>query len=211
MATRLRPAAYAATKRALDMLIAASALIMLLPLFALVAVAIVLESGWPVFYWSKRVGKGGAPFLMLKFRSMRTGCDEGAHAAFVRGLLREGTSCTFYKPPQDPRITRFGAFLRRTSIDELPQLWNVVRGEMSLVGPRPDPPYAFAEYSDWIHPRLSVKPGMTGLWQVSGRSRLSPHDMYRLDLAYVARASLALDVWILARTIPAVLAHDGAA
>jgi lipopolysaccharide/colanic/teichoic acid biosynthesis glycosyltransferase len=104
-----------------------------------------------------------------------------------------------------------GAFLRRTSLDELPQLWNVLRGEMSLVGPRPDVPYAVREYTDWIRPRLLCKPGMTGLWQVSGRSRLSLLDMYRLDVAYLGQASFRLDVEILARTMPVVLGRDGAA
>src|SRR5437667_118220 len=107
--------------------------------------------------------------------------------------------------------TRGGGILRKTSLDELPQLWNVLRGEMSLVGPRPDVPYAVAEYSDWIHSRLLVKPGITGLWQVSGRSRLSPLEMYRLDVAYVAAASLAFDLRILLRTLPVVLTRDGAA
>ena len=115
--------------------------------------------------------------------------------------MRDGaTPCELYKVAKDPRITRLGGFLRRTSIDELPQLWNVLRGEMSLVGPRPDVPYAVADYPDRLYGRLLVKPGITGLWQVSGRSRLSLQDMYRLDLDYVAEASLALDLRILART-----------
>ncbi len=141
---------------------------------------------------------------------MRSGSDQGAHAAFIRSLMR-GSDFAVYKVPDDPRITRLGAFLRRTSIDELPQLWNVLRGEMSLVGPRPDVPYAFAEYADWMHKRLLVRPGMTGLWQVSGRSRLSLLEMYRLDVAYAERASLALDLRIMLRTVPVVLSRDGAA
>jgi lipopolysaccharide/colanic/teichoic acid biosynthesis glycosyltransferase len=125
--------------------------------------------------------------------------------------LKGTISCAVYKVPEDRRITRVGAFLRRTSIDELPQLWNVLRGDMSIVGPRPDVPYAVEEYADWIHRRLLVKPGITGLWQVSGRSRLSLVDMYRLDVDYVGRASLLVDVRILLRTVPAVLCRDGAA
>jgi lipopolysaccharide/colanic/teichoic acid biosynthesis glycosyltransferase len=113
--------------------------------------------------------------------------------------------------PGDARVTRVGSFLRRTSLDELPQLWNVLRGDMSLVGPRPDVPYAVAEYADWIHRRLDVRPGITGLWQVSGRSRLSLLDMYRLDVDYAAGASLALDLRILLRTVPVVLGCSGAA
>ena len=108
-------------------------------------------------------------------------------------------------------MTRVGAFLRRTSMDELPQLWNVLKGEMSLVGPRPDVAYAVADYADWMHRRLLVKPGITGLWQVSGRSRLGLLDMYRLDVAYATSTSLREDLRILIRTIPVVLSRDGAA
>jgi lipopolysaccharide/colanic/teichoic acid biosynthesis glycosyltransferase len=165
-----------------------------------------------VFYRAERIGRFGRSFTVLKFRSMRADADPAAHAAFIRSLLKEETSaCAFYKVPGDRRITRVGAFLRGTSLDELPQLWNVIRGDMSLVGPRPDVPYAVAEYADWMHRRLLVRPGITGLWQVSGRSRLSLIDMYRLDASYAAGASLLLDVQILLRTIPVVLGREGAA
>ena len=203
-------AAYAATKRALDIFVAATLLLLLLPVFAIIALAILREAGGPVFYCAERVGRFGRTFCVVKFRSMRTGCDQAAHAAFVKSLM-QGTTCSVYKVPDDPRITKVGAFLRRTSLDELPQLWNVLRGDMSLVGPRPDVPYAFAEYADWIHGRLAVQPGITGLWQVSGRSRLSLLDMYRLDVAYAAHPSLSQDLRILLRTIPVVLGRDGAA
>jgi lipopolysaccharide/colanic/teichoic acid biosynthesis glycosyltransferase len=209
-ARRTRTAAYAATKRALDIVVAATLLLLLLPLFALIALAILWDAGGPIFYCAERVGRFGRPFCVVKFRSMSPGCDQGAHAAFVKSLM-QGTTCSVYKVPDDPRITKVGAFLRRTSLDELPQLWNVLRGEMSLVGPRPDVPYAFAEYADWIHGRLAVRPGITGLWQISGRSRLSLLDMYRLDVEYAARSSLSQDVRILLRTIPVVLGRDGAA
>jgi lipopolysaccharide/colanic/teichoic acid biosynthesis glycosyltransferase len=116
-----------------------------------------------------------------------------------------------YKLAGDDRVTRLGAFLRRTSLDELPQLWNVLRGEMSLVGPRPDVPYSVEAYAPWALRRLAVQPGMTGLWQVSGRSKLSIQDMLRLDVAYVDRCSLRLDIEILLRTIPAVISRSGAA
>jgi lipopolysaccharide/colanic/teichoic acid biosynthesis glycosyltransferase len=204
-------ALYRATKRALDFFGAVMLLVALLPLFALLGVAIVLDSGWPVLYRGERVGRYGDAFTVLKFRSMRAGCDQGPHAAFVRSLLRDGTTCDVYKVPQDARVTRVGRFLRRTSLDELPQLWNVVSGDMSLVGPRPDVPYAVAGYTDAIASRLRVKPGITGLWQVSGRSRLSLLDMYRLDERYAAEASFLLDISILLRTVPAVLRIDGAA
>jgi len=142
---------------------------------------------------------------------MRANCDASTHAAFVRSLLEDGTTCDVYKVPNDPRITRVGAFLRRTSLDEIPQLWNVLLGDMSLVGPRPDVPYAVENYADWMHRRLDAKPGMTGLWQVSGRSRLSLLEMYRLDVTYVGSASLATDIGILFRTPSALLVHNGAA
>ena len=202
---------YAFSKRALDLMIAAVLLLGLVPLFALVAIAIRFDGPGPIFYRGERLGRYGSRFSVVKFRSMRADADPNSHCAFLRSLMQQGTTCTFYKVPDDPRITRVGAILRKTSLDELPQLWNVLRGEMSLVGPRPDVPYAVAEYSDWIHRRLLVKPGITGLWQVSGRSRLSPLEMYRLDVAYVAAASLAFDLRILLRTIPVVLTRDGAA
>jgi lipopolysaccharide/colanic/teichoic acid biosynthesis glycosyltransferase len=210
-ARRVGTILYAATKRAFDIAAALFLMLMLLPLFAVIGIAILREDGGPVFYRGERVGRYGRPFRALKFRSMRAGCDQAAHAAFVRSLMQETTACSVYKVPGDPRVTRIGALLRRTSLDELPQLWNVLRGEMSLVGPRPDVPYAVADYAPWIQGRLIVRPGITGLWQVSGRSRLSMLQMYRLDVAYAAEASLLLDVRILLRTVPAVLGRDGAA
>src|SRR5712691_9243234 len=129
---------YAAAKRALDIAVAALLLVALVPLFTIVALAIALESRGPVIYRGERTGRYGRPFTIFKFRSMRADADPAAHATFVRDLLRGKAACTLYKLPNDGRITRVGAFLRRTSIDELPQLWNVLRGEMSLVGPRPD-------------------------------------------------------------------------
>jgi lipopolysaccharide/colanic/teichoic acid biosynthesis glycosyltransferase len=209
-ARALGAAAYACSKRALDVCGALLLLILLLPVFAAVALAILRDTGGPVFYRAERIGRSGRPFRVVKFRSMTAGCDQAAHAAFIKSLM-QGTNCGVYKVPGDKRITRLGAFLRRTSIDELPQLWNVLRGDMSLVGPRPDVPYAVADYADWMRLRLAVRPGMTGLWQVSGRSRLSLLDMYRLDADYARRPSLLLDLRILARTVPAVLGHDGAA
>jgi len=204
-------AAYAAAKRAIDILVAATLLLLLLPVLALVAGAILVDGGGPILYRGERVGQDGRRFRVVKFRSMLAGCDEVAHRAFVQSLLRDSVSYAMYKVPDDTRVTRLGRSLRRTSLDELPQLWNVLRGEMSLVGPRPDVPYAVAEYSEDMHRRLLVKPGITGLWQVSGRSRLSLLDMYRLDLAYVDAASFWLDLRILLRTFPVVLGRVGAA
>jgi lipopolysaccharide/colanic/teichoic acid biosynthesis glycosyltransferase len=201
---------YALAKRAFDIVAAATLLVLLLPLFAVVGLAIAWDSGLPIFYRAERVGRHGCVFRVAKFRSMRAGCDQAAHAEFVRSLL-QGATCSVYKVPGDSRVTRVGAFLRRTSLDELPQLWNVLRGDMSLVGPRPDVPYAVAGYAEWVHARLNVRPGITGLWQVSGRSCLSLLEMYRLDVAYAARPSLLADLRILLRTVPVVLGCDGAA
>ena len=208
---RRRDLAYAFAKRSFDIVVAATLLVLLSPLFAIIAIAIWLDSRGPVFYCAKRVGRFGSHFCVVKFRSMRAGAAAAPHAEFVRSLLRDGTTCSVYKVPNDCRVTRVGAFLRRTSLDELPQLWNVLRGDMSLVGPRPDVLYAFEDYADWMHRRLLVKPGITGLWQVSGRSRLSLLDMYRLDVRYVTEASIKTDLRILWRTVPVVLGRDGAA
>ena len=209
---RLQPAPlYPVVKRVLDVVGALVLLVMLAPVLVAVAVAVRLDSRGPILYRAERVGRFGRRFHVLKFRSMRADAGSAAHAAFLRQLMHEQTSCAVYKVPCDARITRVGALLRRTSLDELPQLWNVLRGEMSLVGPRPDVPYAVDDYAEWMRLRLHVPPGITGLWQVSGRSRLSLLDMYRLDVDYAKRASLRLDLVILLRTIPAVLTLDGAA
>src|SRR5438105_9629828 len=209
---RLGAALYAAAKRAIDVAVAVTLLIALLPFLALIGLAICVDSGFPILYRAERVGRFGRTFTVLKFRSMRAGADSLAHVLFIRSLMNgTATACELYKVTNDRRITRVGAFLRRTSLDEVPQLWNVLRGEMSLVGPRPDVPYAVNDYADWMHRRLDVKPGLTGLWQVSGRSRLGLLDMYRLDVTYADQASLVLDVKLLLRTIPVVLLRDGAA
>jgi lipopolysaccharide/colanic/teichoic acid biosynthesis glycosyltransferase len=159
-----------------------------------------------VFYGQVRVGKDGRPFRMLKFRSMRRDAD-GLLAELQQ--LNEVTGPMF-KIRRDPRITRVGGFLRRYSLDELPQLINVVRGEMSLVGPRPPLPGEVERYEDWQLARLRALPGITGLWQVSGRTEVAFDEMVRLDLQYMRNWSLALDVEILVRTIPAVLSTRGA-
>ena len=209
---RLGAALYAAAKRAIDIVVAAIMLIALLPVLALIGLAICVDSGLPILYRAERVGRFGRSFTVVKFRSMCAGADSLSHVLFIRSLMNgTATPCGLYKVTNDRRITRVGAFLRKTSLDEVPQLWNVLRGEMSLVGPRPDVPYALTDYTDWMHRRLDVKPGITGLWQVSGRSRLSLQDMYRLDVDYVAQASLGNDLGILLRTVPAVLRREGAA
>jgi lipopolysaccharide/colanic/teichoic acid biosynthesis glycosyltransferase len=155
---------------------------------------------------------------MLKFRSMVCDADPSLHRDYVQGLMRGSNPCAeagheseaIYKLPKDPRITRAGRMLRAASLDELPQLINVLRGEMSLVGPRPEVPYALETYEPWQWRRFQVLPGLTGLWQVSGRSQVSPTEMLRLDVEYVERCSLRLDWEIILRTIPVLLQFDRA-
>jgi exopolysaccharide biosynthesis polyprenyl glycosylphosphotransferase len=199
-------------KRAFDVAAAALALILLSPLWVLMAVLIKLDSKGPVLYRQERVGMDGRIFLFLKFRTMRTGADDRIHREFQRQYI-EGRPETnlgdslrpVYKLHDDPRVTRTGRWLRRTSLDELPQLLNVLRGDMSLVGPRPPIPYEVEAYALWHRKRLDMKPGMTGLWQVSGRNRLSFDEMVRLDLFYIENWSLWLDLKIMLRTLPVLL------
>lgn len=208
---RMRRSRYDITKRTLDLVIAIPLLVLLLPFYPFVALAIWLDSPGSPLFCQQRVGKAGRPFTLLKFRSMVCGADPRLHEQYVHRLMVEeepaaqSLAGSMYKVGRDPRVTRVGRILRTTSIDEWPQLWNVLRGEMSLVGPRPDLPYAVSEYASWQRKRLEVLPGITGLWQVSGRSRLSPLAMMRLDVRYVEERSLWLDIRILARTLPLVL------
>lgn len=204
---------YGASKRVVDTVGAFVLLLLLAPVFLIVALAVVIDSGWPIFYRGERVGRNARTFQVLKFRSMRVNADESVHAEYLRELLTGRAEATdgIYKIPRDPRITRIGSFLRKSSIDEFPQLVNVLRGQMSLVGPRPEVPYALADYEPWMFRRFEVRPGMTGLWQVSGRGELSVLEMLRLDVEYADRCDIGLDVGILVRTIPAVLRGTGAA
>jgi lipopolysaccharide/colanic/teichoic acid biosynthesis glycosyltransferase len=178
----------------------------LLPLLALVALLIRLESRGPILYRHTRIGKNGVPFTMMKFRSMRQDADR------LRSTLVEETDGDgrLFKDRKDPRRTRVGAVIRRWSIDELPQFWNVFVGDMSIVGPRPQIPPEVATYEDWHYKRLAVSPGLTGLWQVSGRSELSFDEMVIYDIYYIENWSLGLDFRVLLRTIPAVLHGRGA-
>jgi exopolysaccharide biosynthesis polyprenyl glycosylphosphotransferase len=193
-------------KRAADLTLATAALVVASPLFLAVAIAIKIESRGPVFYRQRRLGKDSVPFEIIKFRSMG---EDAEHQVAVLSERNEATGPLF-KMRRDPRVTRVGRLLRRCSLDELPQLLNVLRGEMSLVGPRPPLPSEVAKYEDWQLARLRALPGMTGLWQVSGRSEVPFNDMVRLDLHYVRNWSLGLDLEIIMRTIPAVLANRGA-
>ncbi|MDP4333962.1 sugar transferase [Curtobacterium sp. A7_M15] len=193
-------------KRALDIVGAGLGLLLLAPVFAVIALVIRADDRGHVFFRQTRVGRDGQEFSILKFRTM---CVDAEARMAALEQENEGAGLLF-KMKQDPRITRVGAFLRRTSLDELPQLWNVLTGSMSLVGPRPALPREVALYEDFADRRLLVTPGITGLWQVSGRSDLDWADGVRLDLHYVENWSFVHDVVILARTIPSVLRSRGA-
>lgn len=205
-------------KRMIDVVLSVVALVLSAPLFLVIAVAIKATSNGPVFFSQQRIGQHGVPFPFLKFRSMYTGNDASIHKEYVQKLIAgkaerhsNGNGEGVFKLTKDPRITRVGAFLRRTSLDELPQLINVLRGEMSLVGPRPPVPYEVEAYDFWHRRRLlEAKPGITGLWQVSGRSRVKFDDMVRLDLQYARTWSLWMDIKILVRTPAAVVFGAGA-
>ena len=206
--------AQTTARRLLDITLATAALLILLPLLALIALAIRVESRGPVIFRQRRLGRGLAPFTVLKFRTMRHGADVAPHRAYVHSLIdRPGGAerGQLYKLSVDSRITRVGRFLRGWSLDELPQLVNVLRGEMALVGPRPVIPYEVERYPERYLPRFAVKPGLTGLWQVSGRNERSYEEMVRFDIEYAQRASLLLDLRILAKTLPVVLARQGVA
>jgi lipopolysaccharide/colanic/teichoic acid biosynthesis glycosyltransferase len=194
-------------KRALDLAVAALASLIVLPLVPLVALAIKLDSPKaPVLYKSIRLGKDGRPFIFYKFRSMVAGADESV--THLRHLNE--VKAPVFKCVDDPRVTRVGRFLRRASIDEIPQLWNVLKGDMTLVGPRPPIPEEVDGYEPWQRQRLDVTPGITCLWQVSGRSKLGFDEWMRLDMQYIRNRSLLLDLRILLRTLPAVLSGEGA-
>ncbi|MDY7103762.1 MAG: sugar transferase [Actinomycetota bacterium] len=196
----------ARAKRVFDLVVASGVLLVAAPVMAAVAVAVRLDSKGPVVYRQERVGRGGEPFPLLKFRSMVT----NAHEMRAELAARNEADGPLFKITDDPRITRVGRFIRRTSLDELPQLWNVIRGEMSLVGPRPALAEEVEHWDAALRDRLRVQPGITGLWQVSGRSSSSFDDYSRHDLYYVDNWSMARDIEILARTVPAVLAQRGA-
>jgi lipopolysaccharide/colanic/teichoic acid biosynthesis glycosyltransferase len=203
-----RRAALDAACRALDLILATLLVLAFAPLIVAIALIIKADSPGPVLFRQQRVGRGRKPFLVTKFRTMQHGADHHLHRDYVLALIESGMPAP--KLAGDPRITRFGGFLRATSLDELPQLWNVLRGDMSLVGPRPPIPYEVERYPSHWFSRFAVKPGVTGLWQVSGRSEVSLEQMIELDLEYVRRRSVLFNLWILIRTVPAVLSRRGA-
>jgi exopolysaccharide biosynthesis polyprenyl glycosylphosphotransferase len=205
-------------KRLSDMIISSIAILLLLPLWIAAAILIKLSSRGPVIFRQERVGMDGRIFLCLKFRTMTAGADESTHRDVYRKNIEGNRDANsgdeerpvFGKVKDDPRITPIGKWLRRSSIDELPQLFNVLKGDMSIVGPRPPIPYEVEDYDIWHRKRLDMKPGITGLWQVSGRNRLSFGEMVRIDLYYIENWSLWLDLKILLMTLPAIFRGDGA-
>jgi exopolysaccharide biosynthesis polyprenyl glycosylphosphotransferase len=207
---KLRPPVFEgidyALKRTFDLVVASVSLLLFTPLMLTIAIAVKLSSRGPVIYRSVRPGIGGAPFYCFKFRTMREHADQVQ--ADLESLNEQ--SGALFKIRRDPRLTRIGRVLRRFSLDELPQLVNVIRGEMSLVGPRPLPMRDFNRLEEWHKKRYLVLPGITGLWQVSGRSELDFDDLVRLDFLYLERWSVMLDLSILLKTIPAVLSRRGA-
>ena len=203
-------------KRALDVTVSSLLLLLLAPVLAAIAIAIRLDSKGPALFRQSRVGLNERPFTILKFRTMTTGNDNSAHREFVVSMLRndltneDETGDQTFKLVDDPRITRLGGLLRRTSLDELPQLINVFKGEMTLVGPRPSLFYELEEYESRHRLRALSQPGMTGLWQVEGRSLLHMRDALELDAKYVESCSLKGDLKILARTPSALLTSRSA-
>lgn len=208
------PSVGSGTKRMMDVIIATVAIIIMAPLFVLGSALIRATSRGPAFFRQERVGLGGGTFTILKFRTMVVDNDDSAHREIVRAQLVGGTivgtSDGVYKLENDPRVTWVGAWLRRFSLDEIPQLINVLRGEMSIVGPRPALQMEVDLYAPHHMRRLDARPGLTGLWQVSGRNRLSMLEMLDLDVRYVEEWSIGLDLKILAGTPAALLRGDGA-
>jgi exopolysaccharide biosynthesis polyprenyl glycosylphosphotransferase len=208
------PARY--LKRGVDLFGSLAGGLILLPFLGVLALLVKVSSPGPILYRQMRVGRGGKVFYFYKFRSMVVGGDEKLHHTYLKNLVLNGSAAAvdnsgrkIYKLVDDPRVTPIGSFLRRTSLDELPQLWNVLKGEMSLVGPRPCLPYEWELYKDWQKRRLDVTPGLTGLWQVTGRSRVSFDDMVLLDLYYIAHWSVGLDMELMVRTVPVMVFGQG--
>jgi len=204
-------------KRLIDLMIALFIVVVGFPFFLAIALLIKLTSKGPVFFSQQRIGEEGEEFTLFKFRTMRQNADDSIHREFTRNFIEGRISNSsldvkapsVYKLTNDPRITAIGSFLRKTSLDEFPQFLNVLKGEMTIVGPRPPLHYELELYEDWHKLRLKVRPGLTGLWQVSGRSSVSFNEMVKLDLYYIEHWSLIMDFRIMARTIPVMLFGSG--
>ena len=210
-ASDLAASADNAIKRMCDIFAALFGIILLTPLWIIVALMVRLNDGGPAFFTQERVGLDGKTFTMFKFRTMRVDAEElKASLTEANEADSSAGNSIMFKMANDPRVTRIGTFLRKTSIDELPQLFNVLRGDMSLVGPRPPLPSEVTQYEPRVMGKFAVRPGITGLWQISGRSNLSWDETVHLDLSYAQHRSLTLDTWIMLQTIPALLRHEGA-
>lgn len=209
--------AVAILRRLVDVAFALTLILLLSPILVAVAVAIRLDSRGPALFRQRRVGYQEREFTLFKFRSMRVDADPRGHQEYVTALIKgegerpDGGRENLYKLAVDDRITPVGRWIRRWSLDELPQLFNVVRGNMTLVGPRPAIPYEVAEYPSWYRKRFAIKPGLTGYWQVSGRNERTYEEMVRLDIEYAEHRSLGLDLSILLKTPWVVLSRKGAA
>ena len=214
---RNRSAVERSAKRVMDFTASMLVLVIGFPFFLAIALLIKLTSRGPVFFKQNRIGEHGDSFTLFKFRTMRTDCDDSSHREFARNFILgrmqdsslDDRDSSVYKLTDDPRVTAVGSFLRKTSLDELPQFINILRGEMSIVGPRPPLAYEYDCYEDWHKLRLTVKPGLTGLWQVSGRSTVPFHEMVMLDLYYIENWTMLLDLKIMLRTVPVMLTGAG--
>ena len=203
-------------KRIFDVVCASLILIVAMPIIALAALAIFIFDGRPIFFRQQRIGAQGRRFEMLKLRTMKTSAADSVHRQYVQRWISDGRNANadgnggaVFKLANDSRVTSVGRILRKFSLDELPQLFNVVRGDMSLIGPRPALPYEVEHYQDWHRRRLEGLPGITGLWQVSGRNQVSFDEMVKLDVKYLEDWSLTTDIRILFRTIPVLLRGEG--
>jgi exopolysaccharide biosynthesis polyprenyl glycosylphosphotransferase len=204
-------------KRLIDVSAALFVVLVGFPFFLVIALLIKLTSRGPIFFSQQRVGEEGSIFTLYKFRTMRQDADDSIHREFTRNFIEgrmsnsslDEKAPSVYKLAHDPRVTSIGNFLRKTSLDELPQFINILKGEMTIVGPRPPLQYELEHYEEWHKLRLHVKPGLTGLWQVSGRSSVPFNEMVKLDLYYIEHWSLLLDLKIMLRTIPVMLFGSG--
>ena len=211
---------YLIVKRGIDLTVALASLVLLSPAWILIAIAVKLTSRGPVFYKTTSLGLNARPFVLYKFRTMIAGADERVHRRWVAQYVKrdapfevrngvDGTPGPLYKVVNDARVTTLGNYLRRTGLDEVPQFINVLRGEVSVVGPRSPRPFEYEHYDDWAKQRIRVQPGITGLYQVTARSTASFSEMVKLDLDYARRRSTVLDLWIMLRTIPVMVLSKG--
>ncbi len=206
---------YAPAKRALDVIVALGLILLFAPLMLLISIGIRISSSGPILYRQTRIGKDGKPFRMLKFRSMQVKNNPDLHREYVQMLIQQNIDPrsmgkSSVKLIGDPRITGVGKYLRKFSLDELPQFFNVLRGEMSMVGPRPSLPYEYEVYSDWHKQRLQVPPGITGLWQVKAHNTVAFDEMVKLDIEYIRTMNLWLDLKIMALTPVEMIRGKGA-